>query len=255
MLLAIDAGNTNVVAAIMANSNVVHVERYDTEKGRDEKYHYEILNSFLNKYEIEISALDGAVISSVVPEINNYLGTVTDKILGKKPLFVSHELNTGLEIRYDNPSKLGADLITGAAGALKKFGCPVIIIDIGTATTFSVVGAKSEYLGGMIAPGPYTALRALSATASQLPGGELGMCGKVIGTNTADCMSIGAFTAHAAMIDGMIDRIIEQTDYEKITLVATGGPARDITCMCKHDIIYDRDLVLYGLYEIFYMNE
>lgn len=259
MLLVIDAGNTNIVAALMKNREAVYVKRYETGKRKNDEYHYNVLNSFLKSVDemIEEKILDcieGAIISSVVPEINDYLKAAVINCIHKEPLFVSHLLNTGLKIKYDTPSKLGADLIAGAAGAVNKYSCPVIMIDIGTATTFSVVNKKSEYIGGMIAPGPYSSLRALTSSASLLPKCELPIIDKVIGTNTKDCMSVGAFTAHAAMIDGMIDRMSEVLNEENIKIVATGGPAREIARLCRHDIICDRDLVLSGIYEIFYMN-
>ena len=259
MILVIDAGNTIIVAAIMENDAAVYVKRYATGKEENCTYHYNVLSEFFCDVEKKTGSkitdlIQGAIVSSVVPSINIALKRAVKECLHLEALFVSNKLDTGLDIKYDYPEKLGADLIAGAAGAVFKFGCPVIMIDIGTATTFSVVNSKGQYLGGAICPGPYTSLKALTNLAAQLPVGTLGFTDKIIGTNTTDCMSIGAFTAHAAMIDGMIDRILAKIEDKNVVIVATGGPAREITAMCTHKVQCDRDLVLYGLSKLYFRN-
>lgn len=260
MILAIDVGNTNIVAAVMEDGQPLYVKRYETGKKKSSRYHGAILDEFLEISNEHMEGrlygnIEGAIISSVVPEVNESLSNAVRKCTGLTSVFVSNEIETGLTIKYVNPSKLGADLITGAAGAVEKFGCPMILIDIGTATTFSVINEKAEYIGGMIAPGPYTSLSALVRVASLLPADDLTMTDEVIGTDTRECMSIGTFTGHAAMIDGMIDRVEEKMGLANIKLVATGGPARDITKLCKREIECDRDLILYGLYHIYNLNK
>ena len=259
MILAIDAGNTNVVAACMEHDTVVYGKRYETGKAEADTYHERMLGAFINEVKQkegpeQIPTIEGAVIASVVPSINGALRRAVKHCVGWEPLFVSAKLDTGLDIRYDVPEKLGADLIAGACGAVYKFGCPVIVIDIGTATTFAVVDGQGAYLGGAICPGPYTALKGLTDLAAQLPEEKLEVTDEIIGTNTISCMRIGAFTGHAAMIDGMIDRIMAQMEEKNVKLVATGGPAKEITALCRHKMEYDRDLVLYGLSRLFFRN-
>ncbi|MDE5604473.1 MAG: type III pantothenate kinase [Eubacterium sp.] len=249
MILGIDVGNTNIVAALIDESGICKEYRYDTDKKESDLYHKKHLKTLVDK-----QALNGIMISSVVPEINDCLKQACIALTGLSPIFVNAELKTGLNIRYDNPKKLGADLITAAVGAVKKYGSPVIIVDIGTATTLSVINESNEYLGGMIAPGPSTAMKALAATASQLPEIELIATDKVIGTNTVDCMKIGILTAHAAMIDGMLDRVIESLYLNTVCLIATGGRCEDITNMCVHKMVCDKNLIFYGLYELYKMN-
>ncbi len=259
MILAIDVGNTNIVAGLLKEGSVSYAKRYETGKSKGYEYHYKELKGFIEDIKRESNKsvdkeIEGAIISSVVPPLNSILKKAVKDAIGCEPLFVSHALETGLQIKYDDPSKLGADLICVAAAAVVKYGAPVIVIDIGTATTFSVVNKNKEYLGGAIAPGPYTSLKALGKLASQLPENGFEFTDKIIGTNTLSCMSIGAFTAHAAMIDEMCFRMSKELGGEKVNLVATGGPAGEITSMCRNEIKYDRELMLTGLWEIYKMN-
>ncbi len=249
MILGIDVGNTDIAVALLNGSAVIKECHYLTDRKENAEYHKLNIEKFTCKRSV-----DSVIISSVVPEVNEYLTEVCMRLFGTPPLFVSSELDTGLIIKYDNPEKLGADLITVAAGAVKKYGSPAIVIDIGTATTFSVINGNNEYLGGMIAAGPHTSMKALSAMTSQLFETELEVTDKVIGTNTADCIRIGALTAHSAMIDSMIDRVRESLGISDIHIIATGGMSQMLIPMCKHDIIYDKDLIFSGLYEIYKLN-
>lgn len=250
MILAVDAGNTNIVAALMNDGKVINEYRYDTAKAEGMEYHKNNLKGLIHNHFIE-----GVIISSVVPEINNHLETACLQLTGLIPEFVSSAMITGLDIKYDNPQKLGADLICVAVGAVEKYGAPVIVIDIGTATTFSVVNENKEYLGGMIAPGPYTSMKSLSATASQLQETKLEIADKAIGTNTAECIRIGTLTAHCAMLDGMLDRVVDELSAGKIKIVATGGFAQKLTPMCRHRIICDNNLIFSGLYKLYELNK
>ncbi|MDE6659915.1 MAG: type III pantothenate kinase [Eubacterium sp.] len=249
MILGIDVGNTNIVAALVNENGIYKEYRYFTDKQESNLYHIKHLETLVDNQE-----LDGIMISSVVPEINDCLKQACVALTGQSPIFACAELKTGLDIKYDNPKKLGADLITAAVGTVRKYGSPAAIVDIGTATTLCVINEKNEYLGGMIAPGPFTSMKALAATASQLPEIELTATDKVIGTNTVDCMKIGILTAHAAMIDGMLNRVIDSLKLNNVQLIATGGRCEDITNMCVHKMVCDKDLIFYGLYELYKMN-
>lgn len=249
MILGIDVGNTNIVASIINEQGVIDEERYETVRDCKYSYHEEHLRKL-----VKDKTINGVIISSVVPEINKQIEEVTINIIGITPVFVSSKLKTGIHIKYDYPEKLGADLITVAVGALSRYQGPIIVVDIGTATTFSVISENNEYLGGMIAPGPHTSIKALASMTSQLPEIEVEVTDKVIGTNTADCMQIGTITAHAVMIDGMIDRVMKELNNTNINIIATGGEAKDIINMCTHKIILDKNLIPYGLYEIYKKN-
>ena len=249
MILAIDVGNTNIVAALICEGNVITKCRYDTLKQEAEQYHSPYLAELVRDRNIS-----GVIISSVVPEINTVLEKVCTELTGISPVFVSNLLQTDLTIRYDDPHKLGADLIAVAVGAMYQYGTPVIVIDIGTATTFSVINDKREYLGGMIAPGPYVSMKALASMTSQLPETELTVTDKIIGTNTVDCIRIGTLTAHSAMIDGLLERVMSGLGMPDMKIVATGGFADQVTAMCTHKMIYDENLIFKGLSALYQMN-
>lgn len=249
MILAIDVGNTNIVCALMENGAVVKEHRCNTEKAGNMQYYKSRIKDLVYP-----SSVEGAVISSVVPEINAFLEQACQELLDISPIFVSAGLNTGISIKYDNPEKLGADLIAVAVGAVSKYKTPLIVIDIGTATTFSVINEKNEYLGGLITPGPHTSIKALASSASQLPEISLEITDKVIGTNTVDAIKVGTLTAHAAMIDAMADRITNSLGFTDTALIATGGFSKQITSMCLNKVIFDNNLIFDGLYQIYKMN-
>ncbi len=249
MLFGIDAGNTDIAAALIDRGRIVQEYRYKTQKHKTAEYHRRHLGAQTAAFPIS-----GVIISSVVPEINGYLEQACLELTGMSPLFVSSNMETGLKIKYDNPAKLGADLIADAVGGVSKYGAPAVIIDIGTATTFSVINGDKEYLGGMIAPGPGTSMKALAAMTSQLPEAELTFTDKVIGSNTAECMQIGTLTAHAAMIDGMLQKVLSSLNLPEAAIIATGGMASEIIGMCSHKIICDKTLLFCGLYELFLKN-
>ncbi len=249
MILGIDVGNTDTVAAIIENGKPVRQVRYRTVKDETDVCGSENFRRIINGYDLE-----GVIISSVVPEANSRIAALCFELLRKEPIFVSSKLNTGLTYKHKNPEKIGADIICGAVGAVKKYGYPVIIVDIGTATTFFAVSGSGVCLGGAIAPGPHISMKALVSAASQL--GEINLIptNNAIGTSTEECMKIGLLTAHAAMIDGMLERIKEEMGEENVIAVVTGGRSRQIIPMCKQEIICDENLLMYGLYELYIMN-
>ena len=255
MILAVDAGNTNIVAALMEDEKVISTKRFATGKDQSDKYHYEELLKLVNECcAATDKSVQGSIISSVVPCINKRIETACEKITGKSPLIVDNTINTGMTICYDNPSKLGADLICDGAGAVKKYGAPVVVIDIGTATTFLIIDETKKYLGSVITPGPITAINALTQMASLLPDGEFMPTDSIIGKNTYECMSIGTYTTHSAMIDGMIQRFEEKLG-DKVKYIITGGPAKDVVKLCKKNLIFDDDLLHYGLYTLYELNK
>ena len=163
-------------------------------------------------------------------------------------------IKTGLNILMDQPSSLGADLVADAVAGIAEYPVPLIVIDMGTATTVSVIDEKKNYIGGMILPGMRVALDALTSRASQLSGISLDVPKKVIGKNTVDCMKSGVLYSNAGAIDGIIDRMEEELG-QKTTVVATGGLAKKIIPLCKRNIILDEDLLLKGLLVIYRKNK
>ena len=176
-----------------------------------------------------------------------------DKIMSCNVKIVGPGLRNGLKICMDNPAQVGADLIVAAVAGVRDYPCPLILIDMGTATTITVVDKDKNYRGGMILPGLRVSLDSLTSRTSQLPRISLDPPKRLIGTNTNDCMKSGILYGSASMLDGMIERIEEEIGM-KTTVVATGGLANAIVPLCKHDIIPDDDLLLRGLRYIYERN-
>lgn len=254
MLLAIDIGNTNIVIGCMRDDEIVFKARIATDRTRtSDQYGVEIKN-MLEAFGVRLSDIEDCIISSVVPPVFNSVKTGVIKVIGKQPLVVGPGLKTGLNIHVDVPSQVGSDRIVIAVAALAEYEAPLILMDMGTATTIEVVEPENVYMGGVIFPGVMVSLDALTSRAAQLPGISLDKPRSVIGRNTVDCMRSGMMYGTAGMIDGIIDRIEEELGH-KSTLVATGGMAQFITPLCKHKIILEKDLLLKGLNILYKKNK
>ncbi len=253
MILAIDIGNTNTVIGCCRDNKILFVERLSTDSSRTVLEYAISIKNVLELYQIRPGDLDGSIISSVVPPLTNLFRDAIRKIVGKEPMVVGPGLKTGLNILMDNPGQVGSDLIVNAVAALAEHPLPLIIIDMGTATTISVVDDKKNYIGGMILPGIRVSLDSLVNRTSQLQRISLEAPKRLIGKNTGECMKSGVIHGNAACIDGMIDRI-EKELKKKATVVATGGLAGTIIPHCTHKIILDDALLLKGLLQIYQKN-
>ena len=254
MLLAIDIGNTNIVIGAIKDDEIVFKARIATDHIRtSDQYGVEIKN-MLEAFDVQLKDIDDCIISSVVPPVFNSVKTGVIKILGKQPMVVGPGLKTGLNIQVDVPSQVGSDRIVIAVAALAEYEAPLILMDLGTATTIEVVEPGNAYLGGVIFPGVRVSLDALTSRAAQLPGISLDKPKRVIGKNTVDCMRSGMMYGTAAMIDGIVDRIEEELGH-KSTIIATGGLAQFITPLCKREIILEKELLLKGLNIIYKKNK
>lgn len=253
MLFVVDIGNTNIVLGCMEGRNIVFEERIATRQNRTElEYAIDFKNLF-EVYDIDIDSVDGSIISSVVPPLTSIVCLAVQKVFKVTPLVVGPGIKNGLKIAIDDPAQLGADLVVGAVAALDEYKPPLAVIDMGTATTISVVDEKGRFLGGPIIPGVVTALDSLITKTSQLPRISFEPPAKVIGSNTIDSMKSGIIFANAAMLDGMLDRIEEELG-RKVTVIATGGLAGIIVPFCKREITYDKSLLLHGLQIIYEKN-
>lgn len=254
MLLAIDIGNTNISLGCIRDNNILFEARIATDRSRtSDQYGTEIL-TMLGAFGIRKEEISDCIIASVVPPVFNSVRTGVLKVIGKEPMVVGPGLKTGLNIRVDIPSQVGSDRIVIAVAALAEYEAPLILLDLGTATTIDVVEPGNTYVGGIIAPGVKISSDALTSRAAMLPGISLEQPKHVVGKNTIDCMRSGIMYGTAAMIDGMIDRIAEELGH-KSTVIATGGIAQFIAPLCKHDIILERDLLLKGLNLIYHKNK
>ena len=253
MILALDVGNTNIVVGCIQNNEILFEGRLasDRDKTMDEyAINFKIL---FDIYNIDITKVEGAIISSVVPPLTDNLKKAIYKVTGHKALVVGPGIKTGLNILMDNPGQLGADLVVDAVAAIQEYTAPLIIFDMGTATTCSVIDKNKNYIGGTIYPGMRVAQEALSSKASQLPFIGFEAPKRIVGKNTIDCMKSGIIHGNAAMIDGMIERIEEELG-QSATVIATGGLAKSVISYCKREVIYDNDLLLKGLFFIYKKN-
>ena len=254
MVLAIDIGNTNIVIGCVENDEILFNERVSTNhKATDLEYAIQIKNIF-EIHNIDPFALEGAVMSSVVPSITETMENAIKKLTGCTPIIVGPGVKTGLRIMTDNPAQLGSDLVVDAVAGIKHYNAPLIIIDMGTATTVSVIDSDESYLGTLIIPGMRTSLDALVSGAAQLPKVKLDTPKRVVAKNTAESMANGILFYTASGLDGCIERIEEELG-RKCTVVATGGLAGSVVPLCKQEIIHDDDLLLKGLMIIYEKNK
>ena len=253
MILAIDIGNSNIVIGCIENGVIQNETRIATDLVKTSDQYCFDLKNMLSLSDVPVSRLEDVIISSVVPPVLNSMRTAVLKLTGKKPFVVGPGIKTGLNILLDNPQQVGSDLIVAAVAALREYKPPLILIDMGTATTISVINKDRAYLGGCICPGVRISAEALSSRAALLPGIDLDQPRRAIGKNTTDCMRSGIMLGAACMLDGMIERM-EQELGERATVVATGGIARFVLPMCRREIAYDRNLLLKGLAVLYQMN-
>lgn len=255
MILAIDIGNTNIVIGVMEeNGRPIFNSRVKTDSSRTADQYAIDIKNILELYKTKASDIDGSIISSVVPPVLNALKGAVRTVTGIDPMIIGPGMKTGLNILMDNPAQVGSDLIVTAVAALDKYKPPVIIIDMGTATTIVAVDKNRNFIGGCICPGVRTSLDALSGRAAQLPFISLDRPKHAIGKNTIDSMRSGIVYGSAAMIDGMIDRFEEEIGSKTIR-IATGGISPDIVPYCKNEIIISDDLLMEGLFALYKKNQ
>lgn len=253
MILAVDVGNTNIVLGCVEDERIVNTIRVQTDSRATEAEYAIKLRQLFEVFGIDGTALEGAILSSVVPAVTEPLRRAVERLTGVTCMIVGAGMKTGLNLRVDDPGTVAGDLVTGAVAAMHYYGKPVIVMDLGTATTITLVDREGGFRGGAILPGVKLGYRALSAGASLLPEISIVPPKKCISTNTVDCMRSGAVYGTAAMLDGMIDRMEAELG-EPCALVATGGLAQYITPCCRRDIVCDDELLLKGLWVLWKKN-
>ena len=247
MILAIDAGNTNIVLGLIENGEIRSVApRIATDVNKtDYQYAVEIEN-ILDFVGVDVTEAEGAILSSVVWPLTDTLRSAVKLLTGTAPLVVGAGIKTGLNICIDDPGQVGADLVVGAVAGLALAEPPMILVDMGTATTMTVLDEKGRFLGGAIIPGLRLSMDALSQGTSLLPRVALDAPDKCVGSNTVACMQSGAIFGTAAMLDGMIRRMEKELG-QSATVIATGGLAGRVIPYCEKEIRYEPDLLLKGL--------
>jgi type III pantothenate kinase len=254
VLLALDAGNTNVTIGVFDGPALVSRWRLKTIRDQTADEWGVLLRNLFALASLDLARVDGIIIASVVPSIDPRLAEMTERYFHREPVFVNADSDTGLRICYDNPHDVGADRIVNAVAAYHKYGGPCVIVDLGTAITFDVVSRHAEYLGGVIYPGIRISMDALFARAARLLPVDLAEPAKLIGTNPAGSMQSGFYYGSIGAIDGILARLLEVTGPDT-TVLATGGQAELIVRGSKYLKAVEPDLTLEGLQLLWRRNQ
>ena len=246
MILTIDVGNTNIVVGAFEGGKLLFSSRCATDRSKTEDEYAILFRGMLSLYGVQAEHIEGGILSSVVPVLKAVIPRAVELLCGKKMLVVGPGIKTGLNIRLDTPSQMGSDLLVDAVAAKSLYPAPIVVLDMGTATTLSVIDKKGDYIGGMIIPGLRVAVDSLSSRTAQLPYISFTAPKNLIGKNTEECMQSGAMYGCAAMMDGLIDRIEAELG-EKVTAVLTGGLAPVVGPLCARKVHLRPDLLLLGL--------
>ncbi len=251
MILAIDTGNTHTVLGCIDVSkkrlSAAPVLRMRTDRAQTETEYAVRIRQILELYGIDAGAFEGAILASVVPELTGVLAEAVRLITGAQPLIVGPGLKTGLKIELDDPGTIAADLVATAVAAKEEYPLPCVVIDMGTATTITVVNEKGAYIGGSILPGAGISMKALARETALLPAIDIVPPKKTIASNTIDAMKAGIVFGQAGAIDGTIDRFAAALGREPASIVTTGGMGSVICPHCMHEITIDDTLLLKGL--------
>lgn len=253
MILAVDIGNSSIVVGGFQNNRLLFKARLRTDSTKTSDEYCIDLLSVLDVYRHGREEIEGSIVASVVPQVTNALRAAIRKVTGRACLVVRPGLKSGLDIKIENPSLTGADIIVGSVGALREHKPPLIVVDMGTATSMTVLDKDGALVGGCICPGVQVSLDALTQHTALLPGLQLDEPRHVIGRNTIECMRSGVMLGAASMIDGMVERM-EQELGCKTTVLLTGRIAKFIAPLCQTPLLYDSDLVLKGLAALYYEN-
>jgi len=254
MLLAIDIGNTDTTFGVFEGDELRAAWHVATGIHRMTDEYAAILLNLMQHQKLKIADIDEAVLCSVVPPIVSTFEELFQQYFHISPLVVSAGVKTGVRIRMDNPREVGADRIVNAAAAHQLYGGPLIIVDLGTATTFDVVSREGDYLGGVIAPGIRIAAEALFTRTAMLPRVEFARPKRVIGTNTVSAMQSGIIYGYVGLVESIVARIQRESG-EKAKVIGTGGYAEIIAQETKIFDIVNPNITLIGLKLIHQMNK
>lgn len=249
MLLGVDIGNTTIYFGIINDEKIEKTFRISTEKARTADEYTVIIKNVLEE-NTSIKEITDIIMASVVPEITNEVEKALYNITGLNTIIVKIDIPKTFYMSEECVRALGADLIADSTGAISKYQTPIIVFDMGTATTCSVINKEGKFMGGMICPGLKTSVDALIGKASQLSNFTLGNPKQVVGLETEECINAGAIFGHSSMINGLRKKVEEETG-EKYTVVLTGGNSDYVAKYVDHDIIQDKNLIFEGLKELY----
>ena len=253
LLVLVDVGNTNTVFGVWRDGALAEVFRLSTDAERTADEHGAMLLPLFARAGLDPADAEAVVVSSVVPPLHPTLERLSRTYFGREPMFVEPGIKTGLPIRYDNPSEVGADRIVNSLAARELYGAPVVVVDFGTATTFDIVNAAGEYAGGIIAPGITISAEALFARASRLRRVEVRKPAQLVGRDTAGAMESGFYYGYIGLVDGILERLLAELPDVK-NVVATGGQAELIASGSRYIREVDDQITLTGLRLIYERN-
>lgn len=254
MLLALDAGNTNITIGAYDGDKLISRWRLRTIHEQTADEWGILMRNLFALNALDLNRIGGIVISSVVPPLEQNLTSMAQRYFGVDPMFVTAATDTGITVKYDNPREVGADRIVNAVAAFQKYGGPCIVVDLGTAITFDAVSADAEYLGGVICPGIGIAIGGLFAKTARLPMVDFREPEKLIGSNTVGSIQSGLYYGFLGLIDGIIERMAAELG-PHAKAVATGGQSPLIVRGSKYLKAADEDLTLDGLRIIWQRNQ
>ena len=255
MILAIDCGNTHVTFGCMEGTEACRpIFRLPTDRSETDFGYAARFRQVLELGGVSLPQITGAVLSCVVPPLTAVLVRAVELLAGKTPLVIGAGVKTGLHICINDPGTIASDLVATAVAAKEEYPLPCVIVDMGTATTLTVVDEKGRYVGGAILPGTRLSLHALAQGTALLPHVEIRPSRRAIATNTVDSMQSGIVYGTAGSIDGLIDRFAEELGCAPASIVATGGMSQLICPYCRHEITIDETLLLRGLARIYQRN-
>ncbi|HIZ89174.1 MAG: type III pantothenate kinase [Mucispirillum sp.] len=256
MILTVDIGNTNTVFGIYNGEKLVYKFRIQSIHDKTTDEYASLLLTLLERNQVNVSMLKGAVIGSVVPQLQYTFTRMIKKYLNIDALLVNSELETGITMQVDNPKEVGADRIANAVACVAKYGKPCIVIDFGTATTFDIINSEGAYIGGIICPGIMLASKMLRSNTAQLPEVSIKKPASVIGKNTVHHIQSGIYFGYLEMINGLLRRVLKEefSNYSKVNVIITGGLGNDISHDMELSTIYEPNLTLDGLMLLYNKN-
>ncbi len=254
MLLALDVGNTNITIGTFEGPKITGRWRLRTIKEQTADEWGILLRNLFSLSSLDLAAVDGVILSSVVPAVDQPLEAMSERYFGRKPMFVNHSIDLGIQVQYDNPRDVGADRLVNGVAGFYKYGGPCVIVDLGTTINFDIVSGDGVFLGGVICPGIGMSISGLFARTARLPMVDFREPEKLIGSNTVGSITSGLYYGFIGMIDGLLERLIQELG-PTTKAIATGGQGHMIVKSSRYAKIYDEDLTLDGLRLIWERNQ
>jgi type III pantothenate kinase len=254
MLLALDAGNSNITIGVFDGTALIHRWRLRTIHEQTADEWGVLMRNLFALSSLDLAKVDGIIIASVVPIVDGPLAAMAERYFRTKPLFVGPDTDIGIKVLYDNPREVGADRVVNGVAAFHRYGGPAVVVDLGTTINFDVVSSNGEYMGGMICPGIGMSISGLFGRTAKLPMVDFSKPARVIGKNTVDSIRSGLYYGFVGLIDGILARVIEEMGTSTVP-VATGGQARLVAASSKYVKEINEDLTLEGLEIIWRRNQ